>query len=389
MAVCNTPCPGSDLQAGHPMMKRPSGYARRGQWLLLLAVLAVAWLLAASARHNLALSGVAFGFGFLKDQAGFDIPFRLISWSTSNSNGRALLVCVLNTLLVSVLGMITASVIGIAVGVMRLSVNWLVRNIALAFIELIRNTPVLIQIAFWYVAVLQALPAARQSLHLPLAVLLNIRGLYIPRPILTPAGSFLFAVATALIIITPFVWRRELAGRRIGPKAALLPIAAYLCAYFGIAKFDYPSLQGFNVSGGITLPPELVALWVGLSIYSSAFIAEIVRSAIEAVPKGQNEAAQSLGLKPQQTLLLVILPQAVRMMVPPLTSQYLNLIKNSSLGAAIAYPEVFQIFTGPILSQSGREIEAMMLVLAVFLSINLLASTLMNWYNRRAAVVTR
>jgi general L-amino acid transport system permease protein len=372
------------------MTKRLWKYAGGSQSLLLLAVLAAAWLLVFSAHQNLARHGVTFGFGFLGQRSGFNIPFHLISWNTSSdTNGRALLVSVLNTLLVSGMGIVTASLIGTLVGVMRLSANWLVRTIAVSFIEAIRNTPVLVQITFWYVAVLQALPSPRQSIHLPLAMLLNVRGLYIARPILTPYGSVLLAIAALLIIGTPFVWRLTIRDYRIGSKALLAPVIACGLAWLSVVHFDLPVLELFNVRGGIALPPELVALWAGLSIYSSAFIAEIVRSSIEAVPKGQYEAAQSIGLHGGQRLFLVTLPQAIRLMLPPLTSQYLNLIKNSSLGAAIAYPEVFEIFTGPVLSTSGHEIETMILLLAVFLLINLFVSTLMNWCNRRIAIVVR
>jgi general L-amino acid transport system permease protein len=372
------------------MTKRLWRYSGGSQSLLLVALLAVAWLLVISAHRNLARHGVTFGFGFLDQRSGFAIPFHLISWNTSSdTNGRALLVSVLNTLLVSGMGIVTASLIGGVVGVMRLSANWLVRSLAVSFIEAIRNTPVLVQITFWYVAVLQALPSPRQSIHLPLAMLLNVRGLYVARPILGPDGGLLLAIAALLILATSFAWRRRLGGRPIGTRALLMPVIACALAWLSIARFDLPVRQLFNVRGGIDLPPELVALWAGLSIYASAFIAEIVRSSINAIPKGQTEAAQSLGLHGAQRLFLVTLPQAIRLMLPPLTSQYLNLIKNSSLGAAIAYPEVFQIFTGPVLSTSGHEIETMILLLAVFLVINLVVSTLMNWCNSRIAIVAR
>jgi general L-amino acid transport system permease protein len=372
------------------MTRRLWRYAGGGQMLLLLAVLAAAWSLVFSAHQNLARHGVTFSFSFLWQRSGFGIPFHLISWNTSSdTNGRALLVSVLNTLLVSVMGIAVASLVGLVIGVMRLSTNWLVRTIALSFIEVFRNTPVLVQITFWYVAVLQALPPPRQSIHLPLKTLLNVRGLYIARPILAPDGGVLLAIAALLVVATPFVWRLTVREDRIGTKALLVPFIACGLVWLSVRQFDLPILEPFNVRGGVSLPPELVALCAGLSIYSSAFIAEIVRSSIEAIPKGQHEAAQSLGLHGTQRLLLVTLPQATRLMLPPLTSQYLNLIKNSSLGAAIAYPEVFQIFTGPILSTSGHEIETIILLLSVFLVINLFVSTLMNWCNHRIAIVDR
>ena len=322
------------------MTRRPSRQARAAQYLLLVAVAAAVWFLLATASDNLARRHMNFGFAFLGLSANFDIPFRLIDWHVGDTYGRALLVCVLNTLLVSAMGIVTASLLGLLVGLMRLSTNWLVRNLALCYVELIRNTPLLVQIAFWYIAVLQSLPSPRESLHIPGGLLLNIRGLYLP--------SFDFS-----------------------------------------SGFDFPALRGFNIQGGVQIPPELVALWAGLSLYSAAFIAEIVRSSILSVHRGQREAALSLGLKPHQVMARVVLPQALRVMVPPLTSQYLNLIKSSSLGAAIAYPELFSIFAGTVLNQTGREMETIFLLMLIFLAISLSTSAFMNWYNRRVALVVR
>jgi general L-amino acid transport system permease protein len=296
---------------------------------------------------------------------------------------------VLNTLLVSALSIVAATLLGLLVGVMRLSANWLVRNIALGFIELVRNTPQLVQIIFWYVAVLQTLPGPRQGIPLPGGALLNIRGLYLPRFEPSAAADVLWPIALLLVLATPFVWRVPWRGFPLGARALLLPLVALVLYAAGIASIEYPVLRGFNIAGGIQVVPELVALWAGLSIYAAAFIAEIVRAAILSVHKGQREAALSLGLKPRQVLSKIILPQALRVMIPPMTSQYLNIIKSSSLGAAVAYPELFQIFAGTVLQQSNREIESMLLLMAIFLSINLAASALMNWYNRRVALVGR
>lgn len=371
------------------MVRRPSPRAYAGQWILLVVVVAVAWLLVSTAGDNLARRNMSFGFRFLADRANFDIPFHLVSWVTSDSYGRALLVSLLNTLLVSAMGVVAATLLGLLVGVMRLSVNWLVRNIALAFIEFVRNTPQLVQIIFWYVAVLQTLPSPRQSIVLPAGLLLNIRGLYIPDAIMGANGSLLSWLAFALIVATPFLWRLRIGGVRFGAKALLLPVAAAGLLFAAIDQIEWPTLKGFNIAGGTQVPPELVALWAGLSIYAAGFIAEIVRGSIEAVPKGQQEAALGLGLKPAQRLFLIILPQALRIMVPQLTSQYLNLIKSSTLGAAVAYPEIFQIFAGTVMNQAGREVETIVIVMAIFLMINLLFSAFMNWYNRRVALVER
>jgi general L-amino acid transport system permease protein len=371
------------------MVRRPSPRARAAQWLLLLGVVAAAWYLGTNAAENLATRNMGSGFGFLGDTANFDIPFKLIQWEDSDTYGRALLVCTLNTLLVSAMSIAAATLLGLVVGIMRLSVNWLVRNIALAFIELVRNTPILVQIVFWYVAVLQTLPPPRQSIVLPGGLLLNIRGLYLPN---LEAGAFawvLAPLALLLLVATPFLWRFALGGRRIGRRALLLPLLAVLVLAASVQHVEWPAMRGFNIAGGIQVPPELAALSAGLSIYGAAFIAEIVRAAILSVPKGQREAALSLGLRPGQVLAKVVLPQALRVMVPPLTSQYLNIIKSSSLGAAVAYPELFQIFAGTVLNQSGREIETIVILMAIFLTISLLTSAFMNWYNRQVALVER
>lgn len=368
------------------MYKRPSSRARLAQWLLLLGLVAGVLYLGANAADNLASRHVPFGFGYLGNTANFDIPFHLIDFGPANTYARALLVCALNTLLVSAMGIVAATLLGVLVGVSRLSANWLVRNLALCFIEAVRNTPMLVQIVFWYVAVLQSLPGPRQSLILGGGVLLNIRGIYLPVLVLHPDGAALAWLAAALVVATPFVWRWNVRGRAIGAWALALPVAAIVALALAISDVEVPALRGFNITGGMQLPPELAAVWAGLSIYSAAFIAEIVRSTIQAVHRGQREAALSLGLTPRQAMWRVVLPQAARMMMPPLTSQYLNLIKSSSLGAAVAYPEIFQIFAGTVLNQSGRETETFAIVMGLFLGFNLIVSALMNRLNTRLAL---
>lgn len=371
------------------MVRRPSQRARAAQWLLLATIVAVAWYLSSEAGANLARRHTTFGFGFLADNTNFDIPFRLIPWAVGDTYGRALVLCILNTLLVSAISIVFASLLGLLVGVMRLSTNWLVRNIALGFIELVRNTPQLVQIIFWYVAVLQTLPGPRQSIPLGGGALLNIRGLYLPSFDTGDLAFVLWPLALVLLLAIPLVWRAVWRGLPIGAKAVGLVLPAVVLFALGVARVEYPELHGFNIAGGVQIVPELIALSAGLSIYASAFIAEIVRAAILSVHKGQREAALSLGLKPRQVLSKIILPQALRVMVPPTTSQYLNIIKSSSLGAAIAYPELFEIFAGTALQQTSREIECIMLLMAVFLSINLATSALMNWYNSRVMLVGR
>jgi len=371
------------------VVRRPSPRAQAAQWVLLGAVVAVVWFLGSIAAENSTRRHGALGFGYLAGPTNFDIPFRLIPWAIGDTYARALLVCVLNTLLVSAMSIVTATLLGLLVGIMRLSANWLVRNLALGFIELVRNTPQLVQIIFWYVAVLQTLPGPRQSIPLPFGALLNIRGVYLPDIIANNSAETLWPLALVLVVAVPFAWRITWRGFPLGVKALLLLPLAVLLFVAGIDHTELPVLQGFNIAGGVQVVPELVALWAGLSIYASAFIAEIVRAAILSVHKGQREAALSLGLRQRQVLSKIILPQALRVMVPPTTSQYLNIIKSSSLGAAVAYPELYQIFAGTAMMQSNREIESIALLMGVFLSINLVVSAFMNWYNRHIVLVGR
>ena len=268
------------------MVRRPSPRARAAQWVLLAALVAVAWALGSLANANLARRNMGFGFGFLADYANFDIPFHLIGWADGDTYGRALLVCILNTLLVSAMGIVAATLLGLVVGVMRLSRNWLVRNLALSFIELVRNTPQLVQIVFWYVAVLQTLPSPRQSIPLPAGFLLNIRGLYLPNPVPGPLAPVLQPLALILLAAIPLIWSRRVRGRVLGARALLLALPAAALAVVSIQTVERPALHGFNIAGGIQVPPELVALWAGLSVYSAAFIAEIVRAAIQSVRQG-------------------------------------------------------------------------------------------------------
>jgi general L-amino acid transport system permease protein len=370
------------------MVRRPSRGALIGQWVVLTLLAALASALFLMAHQNFARRHVSFDFGFLAWPANFDIPFHLISWSESDSYGRVVLVALLNTLLVSALAIVTGSMLGLLIGIMRLSRNWLVRNLALAYIEVIRNTPQLVQIVFIYVATVQ-LPPPRQSIALGAGALLSNRGLYLPTFVIGDSTGWLPWLALALLAAIPLLWRRKLAGRPIGGYALLLVPVAVGLVFAAVERLNFPALKGFNIVGGVVVPPELVALWLGLSLYGAAFIGEIVRGSIEAVPKGQNEAAQSLGLSYAPRLFLVTLPQALRIMVPPLTSQYLNIIKTSSLGAFIAFPELFQMILGTVMQHSDRYVETLFIVGMIFLIINLVTSAFMNWYNRRAALVER
>lgn len=348
---------------------------------------------------NLNNRGISTGFGFLDREAGFGISLALIEYDETYTFGRTFVVGLLNTVLVSFLGIILATIIGFSVGIARLSSNWMVNRLAAVFIEIVRNVPPLLQILFWYFAVLQALPSARQSLSLGEALFLNIRGLYLPKPVFE-SGSGLIAGAAILAIILSigvYIWARnkqKVTGLQT-PVARItlglcigLPLIAYFIMGMPVSA-DYPELKGFNFKGGITILPELFALWLALGIFTSAFIAEIVRSGIEAVSHGQTEAATALGLSQSKTLKLVVIPQAMRIIVPPLTSEYLNLTKNSSLAMAIGYPDLVSVFAGTTLNQTGQAIEIIFMTMGVYLGLSLLTSWLMNIYNRKVALVER
>jgi general L-amino acid transport system permease protein len=369
------------------------------QCIALLGVVAFGLYLFHNTQTNLQQRGIASGFGFLSSPAGFGIIQHLLPYSESNSYGRVFWVGLFNTLLVSALGIFLATLLGFIIGIARLSKNWLVAKLAMAYIEVFRNIPLLLQIFFWYFAVLRAMPAPRQSVNLGDVLFLNLRGLYVPAPVFETGFWVVLVVLLAAVAATVVLhrWarrRQELTGKRfpvISTSLGLvlgLPGLAFAAAGFPLS-WEYPELQGFNFQGGLVVIPELAALLAALSIYTAAFIAEIVRAGIQAVSHGQTEAAYSLGLRPSYTLRLVVIPQALRVIIPPLTSQYLNLTKNSSLAAAIGYPDLVSIFAGTVLNQTGQAIEVIAITMAVYLTISLLISLLMNWYNRRVALVER
>ncbi|EHC7289758.1 amino acid ABC transporter permease [Vibrio parahaemolyticus] len=352
-----------------------------------------------NALNNLDARGIATGFGFLNQEAGFGIGLTLIEYNETYSYGRTFIVGLLNTALVSVLGIILATAIGFTMGVARLSTNWLVSRLAAVYIETFRNIPLLLQIFFWYFAVLQALPSARQSLSLGEAIFLNVRGLYFPAPVFNEGSGVVIAafVLGLIATISISIWARNkqrLTGQqtpmgRIGLGLLVgLPLLVYFVSGMPIS-LEYPELKGFNFKGGISIIPELAALLLALSVYTAAFIAEIVRSGINAVSHGQTEAAMSLGLPRAKTLKLVVIPQALRIIIPPLTSQYLNLTKNSSLAMAIGYPDLVSVFAGTTLNQTGQAIEIIAMTMGVYLTLSLLTSALMNLYNRKVALVER
>jgi general L-amino acid transport system permease protein len=368
------------------------------QALTLIAVVLVLAFIVDNTLTNLRRQGIAAGFGFLDRTAGFEIGFSLIQYSAVSTYAQAFLVGLLNTLLVAALGIVLATILGFILGLARLSSNWLVARLGLVYIETVRNIPLLLQLLFWYFAVLQALPHPRDSLAIGGTVFLNNRGLSVPLAVLGEgAGATPIALLVALAAVAVLArWatrRREATGQpfhTVLASVALLlglPLLAYL-AFGAPVHFEYPEMGRFRLQGGLTLVPEFVALLTGLTIYTAAFIAEIVRSGIMAVSHGQIEAASALGLRPTQTLRFVVIPQALRVIIPPLTSQYLNLTKNSSLAVAIGYPDLVSI-ANTTLNQTGQAVEAISMTMAVYLTLSLAISLFMNWYNRRIALVER
>jgi general L-amino acid transport system permease protein len=365
-------------------------------------VLALAWLgyqFALNAAANLGARNIASGLGFFRNPAGFGINQTLIPYSEADTYGRAFLVGLLNTLLVSGVGIVLATVLGFIVGIGRLSSNWLVARIAGGYVEGIRNLPLLFQILFWYLAVLGTLPGPRESLSVLGAVFINNRGFFVPAFRLEEGFVYVWLALGlgGLLTIALGVWARrvrEQTGRMIPVlwKAIALmvglPLAAFVAAGLPI-EVEVPRLQGLNFIGGTRIFPEFVALLVALTTYTASFIAEVVRAGILAVPRGQTEAGLALGLRRGQLLRLILIPQALRIIVPPLTNQYLNLTKNSSLGVGIGYPDLFAVFAGTTLNQTGQAIEIIAITMAVYLSISLATSVLMNWYNARVRSIER
>ena len=364
--------------------------------LQILFVAALVWIgyeIVANARANLEAQRITSGFGFLNNTAGFDVSQNLIPYSGSDTYTRVFLVGLLNTLLVSIIGIFFATVIGFSVALGRLSPNWLLSRISGGYVELIRNLPPLFQILFWYLAVLSALPNPRQSISLFGSFFLSNRGLVVPKPI-AHAGLEAFALAILVAIVASLLLQRY-ARRQLFESGRLVKIWPYVVGLliglplltallFGPpVTFEVPELKGFNFSGGSRIIPEFVALTVALSTYTAAFIAEIVRAGIQSVHKGQMEAGSSLGLQRGSVLRLIVVPQAMRVILPPLTNQYLNLTKNSSLAVAIGYPDLFSVFAGTTLSQTGQAIEIIAITMGVYLLISLVTSAIMSFYGWR------
>jgi general L-amino acid transport system permease protein len=379
-----------------PVYNNPKVRAVFYQLLLLAVVLWFGYEFALNAKANLDAKRVTSGFGFLEQTAGFGVNQSLISYSETDTYGRVFFVGLLNTLLVAGVGIVLATVLGFIVGIARLSPNWLVARLAGGYVELIRNLPLLFQILFWYLAVLGTLPGPRQSISFFGEFFLNSRGIIVPAPVAGEGAGYV-AAAFALGVIATIalrVWakrRRDRTGRPFplfwsGLMLVIgLPLVVLVATGFPIS-FQRPELRGFNFVGGIRLLPEFAALLIALTTYTAAFIAEVVRAGILAIPRGQTEAALALGLRRGTTLRLIVVPQALRVIVPPLTNQYLNLTKNSSLAVAVGYPDLVAVFAGTTLNQTGQAIEIIAITMAVYLAISLVTSALMNWYNARIRV---
>ena len=369
------------------------------QVVLTALIVFVLYEAVTNATENLQKAKIASGFGFWNNIAGFDIGQRLIEYNATSSYGRAFWVGLFNTLLVASMGIVLATILGFVIGIGRLSKNKVINFLATFYVEVIRNTPLLLQLLFWYNAVLKALPEVRESAKLGENIYLNNRGLFMPQPVFGeawPVVNWAILIGIAGAIAYRYYARKK--QEQTGAQSPVflvslalifgLPFIAYLLAGQPLS-FNIPAATRFNIAGGMQIFPEFVALLLGLVIYTAAFIAEVVRAGIQSVYKGQTEAAYALGLRPGPTLRLVTVPQAMRVIIPPLTSQYLNLTKNSSLAVAVGYPDLVQVFTGTVLNQTGQAVEVVAITMLVYLTISLTTSLLMNWYNARKALVER
>jgi general L-amino acid transport system permease protein len=384
---------------GVPFYRDPKYRGIALQIGICAALAGLAYIAIQIAAENLTRSHVASGFGFWNVTAGFDISQTLIDYSPQGSTyGRAFWVGLLNTLVVAVMGIVLATLLGFAIGIARLSKNFLLERLATCYVELIRNVPLLLQLLFWYYAVLKALPEFAASFFLPGGVLLNNRGLFLPRPLFT-GGAYLVAALAAAVVLAVVVNKIAAPSKgfwgapRVRAAVTLLIVVALAVIVAVVAgtriEFDYPQIGRFNVRGGLEVLPEFVALVLGLVVYTAAFIAEVVRAGLMSVSRGQTEAAQALGLSRPQTLRLIVIPQAMRVIIPPLTSQYLNLTKNSSLAVAIGYPDLVQVFAGTVANQTNQPVEVIVITMLVYLSFSLVTSLVMNLYNARYALVER
>ncbi len=370
------------------------------QVLTVLFIILVVIYFTINAQNNMGNRGISFGFGFLSQESSFDITFSLIDYDGSHSYAKAFLVGLLNTILVSVIGIFFATILGVTVGISRLSQNYLIAKTAEWYVEIFRNIPLILQIFFWYFAALRALPLTVDSINFYDISFLNVKGWYVPKFIWTNFSLFFYSIITAIILII-FVSRyatkqRDEYGKQIPTiyisVAILFGLPTLTFLFGGVSlTFQIPELNQLSKTvyvykGGVSIIPELISLALALSMYTATFIAENVRAGILGVSKGQKEAAASIGLTKAQILKLVVMPQALRIIIPPTTNQYLNLTKNSSLAAAIAYPDIVLVFAGTALMQTGRAIEIISITMFTYLSLSLSISVFMNWYNKKMAI---
>lgn len=386
-------------QANVAFYNNPENRAIIYQIVALAAIFIFTYFVLNNMFINIEKRGINTGFDFLSSEAGFGILQTLVEYDESDSHGKVFIVGLMNTILVSVIGIFFASLIGLLVGIGRLSKNFMIAKLSMVYVETFRNIPILLQILFWYNVVLASLPSPRQSMSYFDSVFFNNRGLYIPKPILE--SGFIAVIIAFILAIVAIVFLARWANKRHDETGKEFPliwtsigilVGAPLLVFFlsGMpATLDYPALKGFNFKGGWSLIPELLALAFALSIYTATYIAEAVRAGIEAVPKGQKEAAHSLGLKDHVILKKVVLPQALRVIIPPVINQYLNLVKNSSLATAIGYPELVTVFSGTSLNQVGQAIEIILMTMAVYLTLSILISVLMNWFNAKMQIKER
>ena len=370
------------------------------QLVTVLAVILVFGFFSYNAQVNMENRGIDFGYGFLSQESSFDVQFSLIEYDGSHSYFRAYLVGLLNTILVSVIGIIIATILGIIVGVARLSPNYLINKFAAFYVEFFRNIPLLLQIFFWYFAALRALPLPQDADAMFGVFFLTIKGLYVPAFVWENFNVFFYSLVAAIIAIVVIRIHARKVQETQGKQLPvlwislglifILPLLSFLIGGVNLS-FEIPKLKqlaatSYRYEGGLNLPPELIALTLSLALYTATFIAECVRAGIQGVGKGQKEAAASIGLNPNQVLKLVVMPQALRIIIPPTTNQYLNLTKNSSLAAAIAYPDLVLVFAGTALMQTGKAIEIVSITMLTYLSLSVSISILMNWYNKKIAI---
>lgn len=393
------PDPSANRGSKHAFYNNPKIRAVFYQIALLVGLGYFFYVIVSNTMMNMEARGIKSGFDFLWATAGFDILMSLVPFEPTDTYGKTFVVGLLNTILVSIIGIFFATLIGFLMGVAHFSRNWLIKKLALTYVETFRNIPLLLQVFFWYFAVLSALPSARQSLSLGEAIFLNVRGLYLPSPVSESGASIVYAALVVAILLIYQV--RRWARKRQDETGKQFPVLAVgLALLFGLPllamlatgvpfHWEYPALRGFNFQGGITVIPELMALAIALSVYTGAFIAEAVRAGVQSVPHGQTEAARSLGLRERKIMSLIIVPQAMRVITPLLNSEYQSLVKNSTLATAIGYPDLFTVFVGTTLNQTGQAIEIVFVTMAVYVLINMIISVLMNLFNARVAIVTK